>query len=64
MGTVDVIVNNETMFRDDDVVQSIDYGSINQGDKVDIDARWGDDGAIYAPTSTSKTAQATRSKVL
>ncbi len=48
VGTVDVIVNNETMFRDDDVVQSIDYGSINQGDKVDIDARWGDDGAIYA----------------
>jgi hypothetical protein len=47
-GTVDVIVNNETMFRDDDVVQSIDYGSINELDKVEIDARWGDDGAIYA----------------
>lgn len=48
MGTVDVIVNNETMFRDDDTVQSIDYDSINELDKVEIDARWGDDGAIYA----------------
>ena len=48
VGTVDVIVNNETMFLDDDAVQSIDFGSINMGDKVEIDARWGSDGAIYA----------------
>jgi hypothetical protein len=48
VGTVDVIVNNETTFRDDDAVQSIDYESINERDKVEIDARWGDDGAIYA----------------
>jgi len=48
VGTVDVIVNNETMFLDDDAVQSFDYGSINMGDKVEIDARWGSDGAIYA----------------
>jgi hypothetical protein len=46
--TVNVIVNNETMFLDDDVVQSIDYDSINERDKVEIDARWGEDGAIYA----------------
>ncbi len=48
MGTVDVIVNNETTFLDDDAVLSIDYDSINERDKVEIDARWGDDGAIYA----------------
>jgi hypothetical protein len=48
VGTVDVIVNNETMFLDDDAVQSFDYDSINMGDKVEIDARWGRDGAIYA----------------
>jgi hypothetical protein len=48
IGTVNVIVNNETMFLDDDVVQSIDYDSINERDKVEIDARWGEDGAIYA----------------
>jgi len=48
VGTVDVIVNSETMFRDDDVVQSMDYGSINERDKVEIDARWGADGRIYA----------------
>jgi hypothetical protein len=48
VGTVDVIVNNETMFLDDDAVQSFDYRSINMGDKVEIDARWGSDGAIYA----------------
>ncbi len=48
VGTVDVIVNNETTFLDDDAVQSIDYDSINERDKVEIDARWGDDGAIYA----------------
>jgi hypothetical protein len=47
-GRVDVIVDNETMFLDDDSVQSIDFASINVGDKVEIDARWGDDGAIYA----------------
>ena len=48
VGTVDVIVNNETLFLDDDAVLSIDFGSINMGDKVEIDARWGSDGAIYA----------------
>ena len=48
IGTVDVIVNNETLYLDDDAVQSFDFSSINMGDKVEIDARWGSDGAIYA----------------
>lgn len=48
MGTVDVIVKGETMFRDDDTLVSIDYDTINVDDKVEIEARWGDDGAIYA----------------
>jgi len=48
MGTVDVIVTSETMFRDDDAVQSFDYDSINVGDKVEIEARWGEGSAIYA----------------
>ena len=47
-GTVDVIVNGETMFRDDDAVMSFNYGSVSVGDKVEIEARWGDGGAIYA----------------
>jgi hypothetical protein len=47
-GVVSVIVNGDTMFRDDDAVESFNYASINPGDKVEIDARWGDDGAIYA----------------
>jgi hypothetical protein len=47
-GTVSVVVNGDTMFRDDDAVESFNYASINPGDKVEVDARWGDDGAIYA----------------
>ena len=47
MGSVDVIVTNETTFLDDDAVESFDVGSINLRDKVEIDARWGEDGAIY-----------------
>lgn len=47
-GTVSVIANGETMYRDDDAVESFNYGSINVGDKVDIEARWGDGGLIYA----------------
>jgi hypothetical protein len=49
-GTVSVIVNGETMYRDDDAVESFNYDSINVGDKVDIEARWGDGGTIYAST--------------
>ncbi len=47
-GVVSVIVNGDTMFRDDDAVESFNYASIDPGDKVEIDARWGADGAIYA----------------
>ena len=49
-GTVSVIANGETMYRDDDAVESFNYDSINVGDKVEIEARWGDGGAIYAST--------------
>jgi hypothetical protein len=48
MGTVPVIVNGDTMFRDDDAVESFNYDSISVGDKVEIEARWGDAGEIYA----------------
>ena len=47
-GVVSVIVDSNTMFRDDDAVMSFNYGSISVGDKVEIEARWGDGGAIYA----------------
>ena len=47
-GTVPVIVDGKTMFRDDDAVESFNYDSINVGDKVEIEARWGDGSAIYA----------------
>ena len=50
MGTVAVIVDGDTMFRDDDAVEPFNYDSINVGDKVEIEARWGDGGAIYAST--------------
>jgi hypothetical protein len=49
-GNVSVIVNGETMYRDDDAVESFNYDSINVGDKVDIEARWGDGGMAYAST--------------
>ena len=48
LGSVAVIVDSETMFRDDDAVESFNYDSINAGDKGEIEARWGDGGAIYA----------------
>ena len=48
MGTVEVIVDGDTMFRDDDAVEPFNYASINMHDKVEIEARWGDGGAIYA----------------
>ena len=47
-GTVPVIVDGDTMFRDDDAVMSFNYDSIRVDDKVEIEARWGDGGAIYA----------------
>lgn len=47
-GSVTVIIDGDTMFRDDDAVESFNYASIMPEDKVEIEARWGDDGAIYA----------------
>ena len=47
-GTVAVIVDGNTMFRDDDAVVPFNYDSIHVDDKVEIEARWGDGGAIYA----------------
>ena len=48
MGTVDVIVNSETMFRDDESMAHFDLDSITDGDKVEVEARWADDGSIIA----------------
>ena len=47
-GTVDVIVNSETMFRDDESMAHFDLDSITDGDKVEVEARWADDGSIIA----------------
>ena len=48
MGTVDVIVNSETMFRDDEAMNHFDLDSITDGAKVEIEARWADDGSVIA----------------
>ena len=47
-GSVDVQVTPDTMFLDDDAMNHYDLNSIRIGDKVEIDARMGDDGVIYA----------------
>ena len=47
-GTVDVRVTPDTMFLNDDAVVHFDLNSIMMGDKVEIDARTGDDGLFYA----------------
>ncbi len=48
MGTVDVIVNSETMFRDDEAMDHFDLNSIMDSAKVEVEARWADDGSIIA----------------
>jgi len=48
MGTVDVIVNSETMFRDDEAMNHFDLDSIVDSAKVEVEARWADDGSIIA----------------
>ena len=48
MGTVDVIVNGETMFLGDEAMNHFDLDSIADGAKVEIEARWADDGSIIA----------------
>ncbi len=47
-GTVDVAVKRDTMFRDDDSMDRFDLNSLMNGDKVEIKARMGEDGIIYA----------------
>ena len=47
-GSVDVNVTPDTMFLDDDAVDHYDLNSIMIGDKVEIEARMGDDGLVYA----------------
>lgn len=49
-GMVDVIVNADTFFGDDEPMDHFDLGSITESQKVEIEARWGDDGLIYAST--------------
>ena len=48
MGTVDVVVNSETMFRDDEAMNHFDLDDIADGAKVEVEARWADDGSIIA----------------
>ena len=48
-GTVDIIVTADTMFLDDEATDNFDLNSIMDSPKVEIEARWGDDGtSIYA----------------
>jgi len=47
-GTVDVRVTPDTMFLDDDAMDHFDLNSIMVGDKVEVKARMGTDGIIYA----------------
>jgi hypothetical protein len=46
--TIDVIVNSDTMFRDDEAMDHFDLDSIVDGSKVEVEARWGDGGTIIA----------------
>jgi len=47
-GTVEVRVTPDTMFLDDEAMEHYDLNSIMVGDKVEIEARMGEDGIIYA----------------
>lgn len=47
-GTVDVVVNSDTMFRDDEAMDHFDLDSIMDSAKVEVEARWADDGSIIA----------------
>jgi len=47
-GTVDIRVTPDTMFLDDEAMNHYDLSNIIAGDKVEIDARIGADGIIYA----------------
>ena len=47
-GNVDIRVTPDTMFLDDEAMNHYDLSNIIAGDKVEIDARMGADGIIYA----------------
>ena len=47
-GTVDVVVDGDTMFRDDEAMNHFDLDSIMDNDKIEVEARWADDGSIIA----------------
>jgi hypothetical protein len=47
-GTVDVVVNGDTMFRDDEAMNHFDLDSIMDNDKIEVEARWADDGSLIA----------------
>ncbi|MDJ0711479.1 MAG: DUF5666 domain-containing protein [Woeseiaceae bacterium] len=50
IGTVDVVVTPDTMFLDDEATNHFDLNNVMTGDKIEIDARIGDNGTIYAST--------------
>ncbi|MDJ0760931.1 MAG: DUF5666 domain-containing protein [Woeseiaceae bacterium] len=50
IGTIDVRVTPDTIFLDDTATVRYDLNSITANDKVEIDARRGSDGSIYAST--------------
>ena len=47
-GTVDVVVNSDTLFRDDEAMNHFDLDSITDSAKVEVEARWAGDGSIIA----------------
>ncbi|MGB5164648.1 MAG: DUF5666 domain-containing protein [Woeseiaceae bacterium] len=47
-GTVDVVVNSDTMFRDDEAMNHFDLDSITGSAKVEVEGRWAGDGSIIA----------------
>jgi len=47
-GTVDVVVNGDTMFRDDEAMNHFDLSDIMDNDKIEVEARWAGDGSIIA----------------
>lgn len=50
LGTIDVRVTPDTIFLDDTATVRYDLNSIMMNDKLEIDARQGGDGVIYAST--------------
>ncbi len=47
-GTVDIVVDRGTMFLDDEAMDHFDLLSITGNPKIEVEARWADDGSIIA----------------